>query len=41
VVAAFEAILAGSSENYRCGTGEQFTIDAQEEFSLGEVGRAA
>jgi putative nucleotidyltransferase with HDIG domain len=26
VVAAFEAILAGASENYRCGDGEAFTL---------------
>ena len=25
VVAAFEAILAGASENYRCGDGDDFT----------------
>ena len=37
VVAAFEAILAGASEEYRCGTGAQFTIEADAEFSLGEV----
>jgi putative nucleotidyltransferase with HDIG domain len=41
VVAAFEAILAGSSEEYRCGTGEQFMIDAHEELPLGDVERAA
>jgi putative nucleotidyltransferase with HDIG domain len=36
VVAAFEAILAGASEEYRTGTGEQFTIHAHEEFSPAE-----
>jgi putative nucleotidyltransferase with HDIG domain len=41
VVAAFEAILAGASEDYRRGAGERFTIHAQEEFSLGDTARAA
>jgi HD-GYP domain-containing protein (c-di-GMP phosphodiesterase class II) len=41
VVAAFEAILAGASEDYRTGTGDQFTIHAHEEFSLSETARAA
>jgi putative nucleotidyltransferase with HDIG domain len=37
VVAAFEAILAGASEDYRTGTGDQFTIHAHEEFALPDV----
>ena len=41
VVAAFEAILAGASEEYRSGTGQRFTIQAQEEFSLGDAAQAA
>jgi len=41
VVAAFEAILAGASEDYRTGTGDQFTIHAHDEFSLSETARAA
>ncbi len=41
VVAAFEAILAGASEDYRSGVGARFTIHAQEEFSLGEAAQAA
>jgi putative nucleotidyltransferase with HDIG domain len=41
VVAAFEAILAGASEEYRSGIGDQFTINAHEEFPLGEAARAA
>jgi putative nucleotidyltransferase with HDIG domain len=41
VVAAFEAILAGASEDYRNGVGERFAIQAQEEFSLGEAAQAA
>jgi putative nucleotidyltransferase with HDIG domain len=34
VVAAFEAILAGAAESYRCGTGEDFTLAAQDQYSL-------
>lgn len=34
VVAAFEAILAGASEAYRCGTGDDFTLAAQDHYSL-------
>jgi putative nucleotidyltransferase with HDIG domain len=41
VVAAFEAILAGASEDYRNGVGERFAIHAQEEFSLCEAAQAA
>lgn len=41
VVAAFEAILAGASEEYRSGMGARFTIHAQEEFSLGDAAQAA
>jgi putative nucleotidyltransferase with HDIG domain len=37
VVAAFEAILAGASEDYRSGTGERFAIDPDSEFSVNEV----
>lgn len=41
VVAAFEAILAGASEDYRMGTGERFTINAHEEFALPDSAIAA
>ena len=41
VVAAFEAILAGASEDYRMGTGERFTINAHEEFALPDAAIAA
>jgi putative nucleotidyltransferase with HDIG domain len=34
VVAAFEAILAGAPESYRCGTGEDFTLAAQDHYSV-------
>jgi hypothetical protein len=37
VVAAFEAILASASEEYRSGSGDQFTIRAHEEFSLSDA----
>jgi HD-GYP domain-containing protein (c-di-GMP phosphodiesterase class II) len=33
IVAAFEAILAGSTEDYRTGTGPDFTLDAQDQYS--------
>ena len=33
VVAAFEAILAGASEDYRCGKGADFTLRAQDQYS--------
>lgn len=33
VVAAFEAILTGASEDYRCGTAPEFNFTAQERFS--------
>ena len=33
VVAAFEAILAGASEDYRGGTRLDFTLDAQDQYS--------
>jgi putative nucleotidyltransferase with HDIG domain len=33
IVAAFEAILAGSPEAYRCGTGDDFTLAAQDHYS--------
>jgi putative nucleotidyltransferase with HDIG domain len=41
VVAAFEAVLAGSSEEYRSGTGPEFTFAAQEREAPGDVTRAA
>jgi putative nucleotidyltransferase with HDIG domain len=41
VVAAFEAILAGASENYRTGVGDQFTIEAHEDPSLRDTAQAA
>jgi putative nucleotidyltransferase with HDIG domain len=34
IVAAFEAILAGASEAYRSGTGDDFTLAAQDHYSL-------
>jgi hypothetical protein len=33
IVAAFEAILAGASEDYRTGKGPEFTLDAQDHYS--------
>jgi putative nucleotidyltransferase with HDIG domain len=33
VVAAFEAILAGATEDYRTGMGLDFTLDAQDQYS--------
>ena len=36
VVAAFEAILAGASEDYRSGTRLDFTLDAQDQYSREE-----
>ena len=32
IVAAFEAILAGATEDYRTGTGPDFTLDAQDQY---------
>lgn len=37
VVAAFEALLAGAAEGYRCGTGNEFTLEGR---SLVQLGRA-
>ena len=33
IVAAFEAILAGATEDYRTGRGLDFTLDAQDVYS--------
>jgi putative nucleotidyltransferase with HDIG domain len=33
IVAAFEAILTSGSEEYRCGTGAEFSFDTQENYS--------
>ena len=33
IVAAFEAILAGATEEYRTGKGLDFTLDAQDHYS--------
>jgi putative nucleotidyltransferase with HDIG domain len=41
VVAAFEAILAGARENYRSGTGHDFTLDAQDQYSGERADKAA
>jgi putative nucleotidyltransferase with HDIG domain len=41
VVAAFEAILAGATEEYRSGTGFDFTLDAQDQYSVRVAERAA
>jgi putative nucleotidyltransferase with HDIG domain len=41
VVAAFEAILAGATEEYRSGTGPNFTLDAQDQYSTERAERAA
>ncbi len=41
VVAAFEAILAGESEEYRTGTGTRFTLEAQDHYSSTSVEEAA
>jgi putative nucleotidyltransferase with HDIG domain len=41
VVAAFEAILASSSEDYRMGTSPEFSFEAQEATTAGRVSRAA
>jgi HD-GYP domain-containing protein (c-di-GMP phosphodiesterase class II) len=40
VVAAFEAILAGATENYRIAKGSEFTLAAQDHYS-DESDRAA
>jgi putative nucleotidyltransferase with HDIG domain len=41
VVAAFEAILAGANEEYRSGTGLDFTLDAQDQYSTERGDKAA
>jgi HD-GYP domain-containing protein (c-di-GMP phosphodiesterase class II) len=41
VVAAFEAILAGSSEDYRTATRADFTLDAQDAYSDDQSEQAA
>jgi len=41
VVAAFEAILAGASEDYRTGKGLEFTLDAQDPFTAERAAAAA
>jgi putative nucleotidyltransferase with HDIG domain len=41
VVAAFEAILASASEDYRTGVGEQFALDAHTEFTPVGAAQAA
>jgi HD-GYP domain-containing protein (c-di-GMP phosphodiesterase class II) len=34
IVAAFEAILAGAPESYRSATGDDFTLEAQDQYSM-------
>jgi putative nucleotidyltransferase with HDIG domain len=41
IVAAFEAILAGASEDYRTGKGLEFTLEAQDVYSETPAERAA
>jgi putative nucleotidyltransferase with HDIG domain len=41
IVAAFEAVLAGATEQYRSGTGLDFTLDAQDQYSGREAKQAA
>jgi putative nucleotidyltransferase with HDIG domain len=41
VVAAFEAVLAGSSESYRSGLGPDFTLAAQDLYSSDRAAEAA
>jgi hypothetical protein len=41
VVAAFEAVLAGASEDYRLGLGDEFAFDARDLIALETVTRAA
>ncbi len=41
IVAAFEAILAGASEDYRTGKGPDFTLDAQDPYSVRPAEEAA
>jgi putative nucleotidyltransferase with HDIG domain len=41
VVAAFEAILAGANEEYRSGTGLDFTLHAQDQYSTQRGAKAA
>ncbi|HEX4679447.1 MAG TPA: HD-GYP domain-containing protein [Gaiellaceae bacterium] len=40
VVAAFEAILAGASEDYRLARGKQFSLDATDSTEGAQLGRA-
>jgi putative nucleotidyltransferase with HDIG domain len=40
VVAAFEAILAGASEDYRLARGQQFSLDSTESTASAELGHA-
>jgi putative nucleotidyltransferase with HDIG domain len=41
IVAAFEAVLAGATEEYRSGTGLEFTLDAQDLYSGRQAEQAA
>jgi putative nucleotidyltransferase with HDIG domain len=41
VVAAFEAVLAGATDDYRCGTRVDFTLDAQDRYSSASAEQAA
>jgi putative nucleotidyltransferase with HDIG domain len=41
IVAAFEAILAGAMEDYRTGSGLDFTLDAQDRYSEAATEQAA
>jgi putative nucleotidyltransferase with HDIG domain len=41
IVAAFEAILAGASEEYRSGAGVDFTLEAQDQYSVRAAEQAA
>jgi len=40
VVAAFEAILAGASEDYRLARGQQFSLDSTESTAGAQLGQA-
>jgi len=41
IVAAFEAILAGATEEYRTAARLDFTLEAQDEYSVGAAEQAA
>ena len=41
IVAAFEAVLAGASEDYRTGKGLEFTLESQDVYSEAPAERAA